>query len=95
MFRRLKSKWKVNWWQLVIIIICFALGGSLCGYLGRKLIGLFNIESWLVRVPLYIIVVTVLWPFCVLAISIPFGQFGFFRRYIGKLIAKFSGGASK
>lgn len=85
MFERLQQKWKVNGWRLLLILVTFALGGSLCGYLGRQLLGLFQIESAVIRVPLYIIVVTILWPFCVILISIPFGQFNFFRSYLQKM----------
>ncbi|WP_153797620.1 DUF6787 family protein [Foetidibacter luteolus] len=85
MFQKLKQKWNVGWLQFTLIFITFALGGSLCGYLGRKILGLFEIEPAGVRIPLYIIIVTLLWPFCVLLISLPLGQFGFFRKYIGKM----------
>ncbi|MDF2190912.1 phosphoribosylglycinamide formyltransferase [Paraflavitalea sp. CAU 1676] len=85
MFERLQQKWKVNGWRLLLILVTFALGGSLCGYLGRQLLGLFQIESAVIRVPLYIILVTILWPFCVILISIPLGQFTFFRSYLQKM----------
>jgi len=85
MFERLQQKWKVNGWRLLLILVTFALGGSLCGWLGRKLLGLFEIESNIIRIPLYIILVTILWPFCVILISIPFGQFMFFRSYLKKM----------
>lgn len=89
MFERLKQKWKVNGWQLLLIIVTFALGGSLCGYLGRQILNIFNIEQNAIRIPLYIILVTLLWPICVLAISIPFGQFPFFKNYIRKIFSRF------
>ncbi|WP_315818867.1 hypothetical protein [Paraflavitalea speifideaquila] len=63
MFEKLQQKWKVNGWRLLLILITFALGGSLCGYLGRQLLGLFQIESAIIRIPLYIVLVTILWPF--------------------------------
>lgn len=85
MFERLQQKWKVNGWQLLIILITFALGGSLCGYLGRIVLGWLSIEQTAIRIPVYIIIVTILWPFCVLLISIPLGQFNFFRLYLKKL----------
>ena len=85
MFNRLQQKWKVSGWQLLIILVTFALGGSLCGYLGRVVLGWLNIEQAAIRIPLYIIIVTILWPFCVLLISIPFGQFSFFKMYLKKL----------
>ncbi len=91
MFERLQQKWKVNGWRLLLILVTFALGGSLCGWLGRQLLGLFQIESNIVRIPLYIILVTILWPFCVILISIPFGQFMFFKSYLKKMGRRMAG----
>lgn len=91
MFERLKARWKVNTINLLLIIATFALGGSLCGYAGRKLLLLTNLEKGIAWVFLYILLVTLLWPICVLLISIPLGQFAFFRRYIIKVGKKMSG----
>ena len=91
MFERLKARWKVNTLNLLLIIVTFALGGSLCGYTGRKLLLLTNLEKGMAWVFLYVLLVTLLWPVCVLLISIPLGQFAFFRRYIIKIGKKMSG----
>jgi formyltetrahydrofolate-dependent phosphoribosylglycinamide formyltransferase len=91
MFEKLQQKWKVNGWRLLLILVTFALGGSLCGYLGRQLLGLFQIESAIIRIPLYIILVTILWPFCVILLSIPFGQFTFFRNYLKRMGKRMTG----
>jgi len=91
MLKKLKARWKVNGLNLLLIITTFALGGSLCGYLGRKLLLLTNLEKGAAWIILYIILITLLWPFCVLLISIPLGQFAFFRRYLLKVWSKISG----
>lgn len=91
MFDKLKARWKVNGLNLVLIITTFALGGSLCGYLGRKILLLTNIEKGALWFILYIILITLLWPLCVLLISIPFGQFVFFKKYLQKIWGKMSG----
>lgn len=91
MFEKLKARWKVNGINLLLIITTFALGGSLCGWAGRKLLLLTGLEKGLAWVILYIILVTLLWPLCVLIISIPLGQFAFFRKYILKIGRKMSG----
>jgi len=91
MFHRLKEKWKVSWPRFILIFTTFALGGSLCGYLGRKLLLLLQIDATAVRIPVYIVLVTLLWPFCVLLISIPLGQFNFFRRYLAKMGSRMTG----
>lgn len=85
MFRRLQEKWKVSGLRLLLILCTFALGGSLCGYLGRKLLVLTGLEKGVIWVILYIVLVTLLWPLCVLLISIPFGQFAFFRQYLRRI----------
>ncbi len=91
MFQNLQRRWKVGGWSLVLIIATFALGGSLCGYLGRKLLLLSGLENGVIWLLIYIILITLLWPFCVLLVSIPLGQFSFFRNYIGKIMSKFKG----
>ena len=85
MFEKLRKKWKVGGLQLVLILCTFAIGGSLTGFVGKKIMNLLSINSdWLWAV-IYIILVTVIWPAMVLLISIPFGQFRFFSNYTRKL----------
>jgi len=91
MFVKLKQRWNVNNTNLVLIFFTFALGGSLCGYLGRLLLSVTRLESGPAGVILYIIIVTLLWPLCVLLISILLGQFSFFRKYLEKVWARLSG----
>jgi formyltetrahydrofolate-dependent phosphoribosylglycinamide formyltransferase len=90
MFEKLKARWKVNTINLLLIIATFALGGSLCGYAGRRLLLLTNLEKGVPWVILYVLLVTLLWPVCVLLISIPLGQFAFFKNYIIKVWKKLS-----
>jgi formyltetrahydrofolate-dependent phosphoribosylglycinamide formyltransferase len=85
MFNRLKQKWKVNGLQLALIITTFAIGGSLTGYAGRKLLNFFSIDKAWLWIVIYIIVICLLWPLSVLLVSIPFGQYKFFTRYIKKI----------
>ncbi len=91
MFKKLKARWKVNELNLVLIITTFALGGSLCGYAGRNILLLTGLEKGAAWIVLYIILITLLWPLCVLLISFPFGQFAFFKRYLVKVWGKMSG----
>ena len=89
MFDRLKTRWGVTNLDLILILITFALGGSLCGYLAKKLMQLIPIAPgffWLIT---YIVLVTLLWPLCVIAISMFTGQFQFFKVYLGKLKNRF------
>lgn len=88
MLKRLQKKWKVSGGRLILIIATFALGGSLCGYAGRKLLGLMNIDKGVGYVILYIILITLLWPVAVILVSLLLGQFSFFRDYLRRISAK-------
>lgn len=91
MFERLQKKWKVSPGRLLLILVVFALGGSATGYVGKRLMAFTGIESPWLYIPVYVIVVTIVWPLMVLLVSIPFGQFAFFRTYIKKLASRMSG----
>lgn len=69
----------------MLILLTFAIGGSATGFVGKKIMNSLSIEQdWLWAV-VYIILITILWPIAVLVVSIPFGQFNFFIRYIRKI----------
>ncbi|MFN4246111.1 MAG: DUF6787 family protein [Flavipsychrobacter sp.] len=91
MFDGLKNKWKVGGLQLLLILCTFALGGSLCGYAGRKILSLFPLEKGVLWFVIYILLITILWPICVLIISIPFGQFSFFKNYLQRIWKRMTG----
>lgn len=95
MFEKLKQRWKVNGLNLLLIISTFAIGGSLCGITGRKILAMTNLDKGALWIVLYILLITLLWPLCVLLISIPLGQFGFFKRYLGKIARRFKGKKAK
>ena len=85
MFQRLQQKWKVNGLQVLLILCTFAIGGSLTGFAGKKLMNLLSIEERWLWVILYIGIITILWPFAVLLVSLFFGQYHFFKKYLGKI----------
>lgn len=91
MLKKLQERWKVNGWNLLLVLCTFALGGSLCGYAGRKLLLMTGLEKGILWIILYILLVTLLWPLCVLIISIPLGQFRFFKNYISRIWHKMRG----
>lgn len=89
---RLKHKWQVkNILQVILILCTFAIGGSTCGYLGRKIMHLIDPGHRALWIIVYILIVTILWPLCVLIISIPLGQFRFFTKYLKKLGRRIAG----
>ncbi|MEP7373824.1 MAG: phosphoribosylglycinamide formyltransferase [Chitinophagaceae bacterium] len=85
MFQRLRQKWKVNGLQLFLIICTFAIGGSLTGFAGRKLMNFTAVEKGWLWVIIYIILITLLWPVSVLLVSIFLGQYRFFVGYLKKI----------
>lgn len=88
MFEGLRKKWKVGPGQLALILLTFAIGGSLTGWVGKKIMNELSVQQdWLWAI-IYIVVITILWPMAVILISIPFGQFSFFRKYLRKMGVK-------
>ncbi|MGZ8539762.1 MAG: phosphoribosylglycinamide formyltransferase [Chitinophagaceae bacterium] len=85
MFQRLQQKWQVKGLQLVLILFTFAIGGSLTGFAGRKLMNLVPLQQGWLWIVVYILLVTILWPFAVLLVSILFGQYKFFTGYLKKM----------
>lgn len=85
MFERLQQKWKVGPLQIILIIISFALGGSLTGYSAKKIMDVLSVEKdWLWTI-IYILLVVIIWPLAVLIVSLFFGQFNFFKDYVTRL----------
>lgn len=87
-YSRLQEKWKVNGIQLTLILITFAVGGSLTGQAAKWIMDALNLGSVWYWGLLYLLIVTALWPLMVLLVSLPMGQYRFFRDYIRKLAGK-------
>jgi len=89
---KLQNKWGVGALQFWLIIATFALGGSLSGRLCSKILNLVFLDKnwafWLI----YPLVLTILWPFSVLFVSIFTGQFSFFKGYLGRVWGRLFGG---
>ncbi len=85
MLNRLQKKWGVGPGRLFLILVTFAVGGSLCGWAARKLMGLSGLEKSALWWVLYILLVTLLWPMAVLLVSVLTGQFRFFKNYLRKV----------
>jgi formyltetrahydrofolate-dependent phosphoribosylglycinamide formyltransferase len=89
--KRLQEKWKLGTGQFWLVILTFALGGSLSGRLCSFLLKLVFLEKnwafWLVY-PLFL---TILWPFSVIFVSLFTGQFAFFKGYLGRVGSRLLG----
>jgi len=93
-FKRLQEKWKLGTGQFWLVILTFALGGSLSGRLCSFLLKLVFLEKnwafWLVY-PLFL---TILWPFSVIFVSFFTGQFAFFKGYLTRVGSRLLGSGS-
>ena len=93
-FKRLQEKWKLGTGQFWLVILTFALGGSLSGRLCSFLLKLVFLEKnwafWLVY-PLFL---TILWPFSVIFVSFFTGQFTFFKGYLTRVGSRLLGSGS-
>lgn len=90
--QKLREKWGLAPVQFWLVILTFALGGSLSGRLCSFLLKLaFSEKNWAYWL-VYPIVLTILWPFSVLFVSLLTGQFSFFKGYLGRVGAKLVGG---
>lgn len=85
MFDRLQKKWGVSGIRFVLIFCVFAIGGSLTGILAKKLMPYLDPDQTVVYWIVYLVIVTFIWPFCILLVSLAFGQFPFFWEYEKKL----------
>ena len=89
--KQLQEKWGLKPVQFWLVILTFALGGSLSGRLCTKILDLAFLERnwafWLIY-PLFL---TILWPFSVIFVSFFTGQFSFFKGYLGRVGAKLFG----
>ena len=88
---KLREKWGLGPLQFWLVILTFALGGSLSGRLCSKILNLVFLEKnwsfWLI----YPLLLTILWPFSVIFVSFFTGQFNFFKGYLGRVGAKLFG----
>lgn len=85
MLDKLKRKWNVSGVQLILILCTFAIGGSLDGYISRRIMTLIPLDKGVLWWVVYIVLLTLLWPLCVLLISVFFGQFRFFKNYLARV----------
>ena len=86
MFDKLKNKWGVNGFRLFLILCTFAIGGSLSGRVAHYILNnVFEIENRAVSIVAYVLLITILWPVCVLLVSVLFGQFNFFKKYLARV----------
>jgi len=91
MFQKLQKKWKVSFLQVILILCVFTIGGSLTGIIADIIMPLFNIDNNILWIIFYIILMTLIWPIMVIVVSIPFGQFNFFKNYLIRIFNRIKG----
>ena len=93
-FKRLQEKWKLGTGQFWLVILTFALGGSLSGRLCSFLLKLvFLVKNWAFWL-VYPLFLTILWPFSVIFVSFFTGQFAFFKGYLSRVGSRLLGSGS-
>ena len=88
---KLQQKWGVGSGQFWLIILTFALGGSLSGRVTSFLLKLVFLEKNWVFWLIYPLLLTIIWPFSVIFVSFFTGQFRFFKGYLGRVAGKLFG----
>lgn len=82
MFEKLKKRWNIQTnFQVVVILVVFAITGSTTVYVKKLVFDLIQITSetglW-IKIPIYIIVILTIYNLLLLVVGFLFGQFRFF-----------------
>ena len=93
MIKYLKDKWNLKSnFQLVIILIVFAITGSGSLYISKPLMEFLSISTENLDIYLYwilrFIIVTIVYQFVLLLVAFVFGQFNWFWNFEKKILKK-------
>ncbi|MBK6283718.1 MAG: diacylglyceryl transferase [Draconibacterium sp.] len=93
MFEKLKKRWNIQSnFQVVIILVVFAITGSATVYAKKAVFDFIQITSetalWM-KIPIYIIVILAVYNFLLLVVGFLFGQFRFFWEFEKKFFSRF------
>lgn len=91
--KKLKQRWNISSnWQLIIILVVFAVTGSSAAYIAKPILNYFGINKNEVSVVVYYIVyIALLFPvyqILLLFYAFIFGQFQFFWAFEKKMLAR-------
>ena len=92
-FKKFKSKWGIKSnFQLIIILVVFAITGSCSLFVTEPLLNLLNISEENLRPWLYTILkVIIIFPtynILIIIIGTIFGQFSFFWNFVKKMLSR-------
>ena len=90
---KLKQRWQITSnFQLAVIFVVFAINGSLSAKIGLFLMNLLDFSKENLNIVIYYIaltvIVTLIYPFLIIANGFIFGQFTFFFRFAKNMLAK-------
>lgn len=92
MLEKLKHRWNIKSnIQVIIILIVFTVTGSTTVYLKKLVFDLINITPethLLIKIPLYILVVLIVYNLLLLVVGFVFGQFRFFWEFEKKFFSR-------
>ncbi len=93
MFEKLKNRWNIKSnFQVVVILIVFAITGSTTVYVQEVIFGLVGITSathlW-IRIPLYILIILPVYNVLLLIVGFLLGQFKFFLDFEKRFFSRF------
>lgn len=92
MFEKLKLRWNIKSnFQVIVILVVFAITGSTTVYLKKLIFELINITPdthLLLKIPLYILVVLIVYNLLLLVVGFIFGQFRFFLEFEKKFFSR-------
>ena len=93
MFEKLKKRWNIQSnFQVIIILIVFAITGSTTVYLKKIIFDLLEItkETHIgIKIPVYILVIMSVYNLLLLIVGFVFGQFRFFWEFEKKFFSRF------
>jgi len=99
MWEKLKKRWGIKSnFQTVIILIVFAITGSATVYFKKLIFGLIGISEFTplgIKIPVYVIVILLVYNVLLLAIGSLFGQFRFFMNFEKKFFSRLIPGKRK
>lgn len=90
---KIKDKWGIESnWQFLIINIVFAISGSLTVYIRKPIFQLFGIDQstpLVLRIILYLIIVTPAYFVILIIVATLLGQFRFFWKFERRIFSRF------
>ena len=93
MFEKLKNRWNIQSnFQVIIILIVFAITGTTTVYVKKAIFDVIGVTAethFLIKIPVYIVVILTVYNILLIIIGSIFGQYKFFRDFERKFFSRF------